>query len=110
MITSSHRIIQAAILAITCTTASAQSPRTPTRGELLYTTHCIECHTAQMHWRDKKLATDWQSLLAQVQRWQALAGLQWTEDDVVEVARYLNDTIYRHPQTSKRVGLAGPVQ
>lgn len=75
----------------------------PARGELLYTTHCIACHTTQMHWRDKKLAHDWDSLKFQVGRWQGNAGLQWTDTDIVEVTRYLNDTIYRYPPAGGRV-------
>ena len=33
----------------------APSARSQSRGELLYSTHCIACHTSQMHWRDKKV-------------------------------------------------------
>jgi len=91
--------------ALWCSAALAQE-RAPSRGELLYTTHCVACHTTQMHWRDRKLATDWPSLKAQVQRWQATARLDWSDADVTEVARFLNDTIYRHPQTSGQVGWA----
>ena len=76
------------------------------RGELLYGTHCISCHTTQMHWRDGRLAQDWDSLKAQVRRWQGNAGLGWNEADIAEVTRHLNDTIYRHPQTSDRLSLA----
>ena len=86
-----------------CHAAQAQGGPTPTRGELLYTTHCLACHTTQVHWRDQSVATDWESLKAQVRRWQQSAALQWTEADVVEVARYLNATIYHHPQPSDRV-------
>lgn len=28
------------------------------RGELLYATHCITCHTSEMHWRDKEIGFD----------------------------------------------------
>ena len=80
--------------------AIALPARAESRGELLYSTHCIACHTSQMHWRDKKLATDWDSLKAQVQRWQSGALLGWSEQDVLEVTRYLNDTFYRFPQSS----------
>ncbi len=69
--------------------------QTPSRGELLYSTHCVACHTAQMHWRDKKLATDWATLEAQVRRWQTEAKLAWTEDDIADVTRYLNQVFYR---------------
>lgn len=65
------------------------------RGELLYTTHCIACHNTQVHWRDQRLASDWNSLKAQVQRWQGMALLDWPEDDIVEVTRHLNERIYR---------------
>ena len=71
------------------------SAQAQTRGELLYATHCVACHNEQMHWRDKKQVVDWPSLKAQVQLWQATALLNWTEDDVQQVARHLNDTYYR---------------
>ena len=72
--------------------AGAQS-----RGELLYETNCVSCHTKEIHWRDRKLVTDWASLTAQTRRWQRNAGLGWSDEDVEEVARYLNATIYRFP-------------
>jgi len=75
----------------------------PTRGELLYTTHCIACHNSQMHWRDKRLATDWASLQAQVRRWQGVAKLGWSEDDILEVTRHLNERIYRYAPSGDRV-------
>lgn len=76
---------------------NAQQPRSESRGQLLYTVHCIACHTTQVHWRKERKATDWTTLNVQVRRWQDNAGLQWTEDDVVEVALFLNETIYRFP-------------
>jgi len=47
-----------------------------------------------VHWREKRLATDWVSLKAQVRRWQANAGLGLDESDVVAIGRYLNDLYY----------------
>lgn len=76
----------------------------PSRGALLYDTHCIECHTAQVHWRDRQQARDWATLKAEVFRWQAAARLAWTEAEVDAVTDYLNDTIYRFaaPQEQAR--------
>lgn len=68
------------------------------RGELLYSTHCIACHSTQLHWRDRKLASNWASLKAEVERWQKTSGLGWREEDVTDVARYLNTLYYRFPE------------
>ena len=88
--------------------AHAQAATGPTRGQLLYTTHCIACHNSEMHWRDQRQAMDWESLTQQVRRWQATEALQWGDDDIVEVARHLNDTIYRFPRPTGHVGMAAP--
>ena len=65
------------------------------RGELLYTAHCSACHSEQIHWRSAKAVTDWTSLKAEVVKWQGMARLAWSEDDVTDVARFLNERIYR---------------
>jgi mono/diheme cytochrome c family protein len=76
---------------------AAQTTHDPTRGELLYTTHCLACHNTQVHWRDKKLVTDWKSLQSEVRRWQTFSGLGWGDDDIMKVARYLNTLYYHYP-------------
>lgn len=77
--------------------ADIQQVQGPTRGELLYSTHCIACHSAQVHWREKKLATDWTTLRSEVRRWQAVLGLGWDDHDVTLVAQYLNALYYHYP-------------
>ena len=79
--------------------AAAQPQRAvqAARGELLYSTHCLACHSAQIHWRDRKVVTDWASLKAQVRRWAANTSLGWSDDEIADVARFLNATIYRFP-------------
>ncbi len=67
----------------------------PSRGQLLYGTHCIACHDARLHWRDQRRAVDWPTLRAWVRHWQGAEQLRWSDDDIDEVARHLNDTIYR---------------
>ena len=100
------RTLLLAALACASAAAFAQAPPPASRGELLYTTHCNECHTTQMHWRDDRRALDWDGIKAQVRRWQGNSGLGWSDADIVEVARYLNDTVYRYPQTTDRLSLA----
>jgi len=84
----------------------AQAPPA-SRGALLYETHCIACHDTQIHWRGRTLVIDWTSLSTQVRRWQANANLNWTDDEIDDVVRYLNATIYRFPDHApKQVGWA----
>jgi hypothetical protein len=78
--------------------AGAQAQPAAPRGQLLYSTHCVECHTAQMHWRDQRRARDWESLRGWVRHWQGEARLRWSDEDIDAVTRHLNDTIYRFPR------------
>lgn len=96
--------------------AAAQAGPAQNRGELLYGTHCIACHTTEVHWRGRKLVSDWSSLLAQVRRWQSVQQLNWSDDDIVQVARHLNRRFYKVKETgdkgqrtSAATDLPGPV-
>ena len=91
-----------------CALVFAPSVRSESRGELLYSTHCIACHTTQIHWRERKLAVDWTSLKAQVQNWQGAAVLTWTDDDVMDVTRYLNLAFYHFGQTPDPLAMQRP--
>jgi len=73
-----------------------------TRGELLYRTQCQFCHTEEIHWRDKNLVTDWNSLISMVDRWQSNINLNWNAEDVVEVASYLNSVFYHFSESRKK--------
>lgn len=93
------------VLLAAATLAAFAQPRpqpAPTRGQMLYATHCIECHNVQMHWRARQQARDWGTLRAEVYRWQAAATLGWSDADIDEVTRHLNDAIYRFPQPRPR--------
>ncbi len=76
--------------------AAAQTAADTARGALLYETHCIACHTTQMHWRDNRVARDWAGVLAQVRRWQGNNSLGWSDADIEAVARHLNQRYYRY--------------
>lgn len=91
--------ILAALIVVWANGALADTKSLPdaSRGELLYTTHCVACHTSQVHWRDKKMVTDWTSMELQVRRWAANEGLSWSNADVTAVGRYLNTMYYHFP-------------
>jgi mono/diheme cytochrome c family protein len=111
----SFRVLALLFVGASCGQAPAQTlpapapAPAPARGQLLYDTHCIECHNSQMHWRDRKLASDWASLKAQVTHWQAVALLNWSEADIVEVTRHLNGAIYRFQPPPELRGQAAPL-
>ena len=67
------------------------------RGGDLYRTYCIACHTAQVHWRDKRLVKSWEDLRYQVTRWQRIAGQDWSAQEIDDVAAYLNRAFYDVP-------------
>jgi hypothetical protein len=100
-------IIRVLITVFSCSLVAAPSAMAQSRGELLYTTHCIACHTTEMHWRDRRAASNWPSLKEQVRRWQDAAFLAWTDSAILDVSRYLNETIYRFEQIADQVSSSG---
>jgi hypothetical protein len=103
---TAHAASLICLMALSAVTGLAHAQQTPesvsSRGELLYSTHCIECHTTQMHWRAQRKAVDWDTLRFQVRRWQGVVNLGWSDTDINDVARYLNDTIYKFPTQVSR--------
>lgn len=93
----SLRLIPIVLLAFAGSVAAvdAQPVRAASRGELLYTTHCIACHDDNIHWRDQRRVTGSRSLRSEVNRWQQVLGLGWGKEDIDEVAQYLQALYYR---------------
>ena len=90
-------VIATALLWTGAAYADPKVPKASSRGQMLYENQCSACHGANAHWRDKKLVSDAQSLRTQVKRWATNAGQQWSDDDVEQVARYLNTRYYHLP-------------
>lgn len=94
------RLLVLALCSLLAGSAQARTERVASdlgRGQMLYSQHCVACHTEQVHWREQRLATDWRTLKGQVRRWAINTGLQWEESDVNEVASYLNRMYYDFP-------------
>ena len=93
-----RRSLIAALFVASGISAGADTPPAADtlRGELLYSTHCTFCHGDEVHKRNKSLVTDWTSLQSQVNRWQGNSGLGWRNEDIIEVARYLNALHYHY--------------
>lgn len=97
-------VVCAMAILLAAAPSQAQTASPPSRGQLLYATHCVACHDTQKHWRDNRVVRDWDSLVAQVRNWQGAQRLQWNDADIVEVARHLNERFYKLPQPGVRQG------
>ena len=101
------RLVLLWTLLVAMTESQAEPVQSVSRGEMLYSTHCIACHNAQIHWRDKKLARDWPTLQAEVRHWQKFTNLGWSSEDITIVAQYLNTLYYHYSEEEKPGESAG---
>ena len=64
------------------------------RGQALYENHCQACHTDWAHARSDRKATSMSDLRRSVAAWSTHAGLAWSDEDVDDVADYLERNFY----------------
>ena len=65
------------------------------RGRMLYENHCTVCHTPKVHRRIPPLPIDNSELRRIVSAWAKGEQLNWTDQDVTDVAEYLDASYYR---------------
>jgi len=68
------------------------------RGRLLYENHCRACHESNVHIRQTQAAKSLKAVRAEVVRWQGVLTLQWSAEDVGDVAEYLNAAWYHYAE------------
>jgi len=64
------------------------------RGEELYENHCKECHEGAAHLRPASRIATMGDIRNQVTSWSIHSNLDWSSEDVEDVADYLNKTFY----------------
>lgn len=67
------------------------------RGRAIYETRCIGCHGTSVHVREARQATDFAGVRAAVARFAREVGGTWAQDEIDDVAAYLNQLYYRYP-------------
>jgi mono/diheme cytochrome c family protein len=67
------------------------------RGRALHDTHCRMCHDSVAYKRDKKIADTYETVRAQVVRWETNSSLRWSEEDIDNVTAYVTKTYYKIP-------------
>ena len=65
------------------------------RGELLYKNHCRSCHESSVHIRKQRKAKSIADIQYWVIRWSTTLGLNWDDDTINDVNRYLNKHYYK---------------
>lgn len=72
------------------------------KGKALVEQHCISCHASSfggdgsgIYTREDRIVKSAQGLVQQVRNCNTNLGLQWFDEEELNVARYLNDTYYR---------------
>ncbi len=85
------------ILTTTCLLAAGTPLTTATAGNgaALHAENCASCHDDGVYKRKDRRVTDMAGLKKQVQRCEQSLGLTWFDEDVDDVAAYLNSTYYK---------------
>jgi hypothetical protein len=70
----------------------------PTRGEMLYTNHCLSCHESIVHIRNKRQVKNLAALHSTVSHWSKELELQWSSREIEDVVLYLNLHYYHYTE------------
>jgi len=67
------------------------------RGRLLYENHCTSCHASTVHIREQRKSKSPAEVRAWILRWSGELKLNWRDDELADVYRYLNNRYYKFP-------------
>jgi len=69
--------------------ATAQTP-----AQTMHDTYCMVCHDTTVYTRENRTATDYESLRAEVNRWQSNVSLNWSDAELNTVTTWLAERYY----------------
>lgn len=84
-------VFNVVVLSAVNTPLSAQNYE---RGEALYENHCKECHEGMAHTRHGSKINSVEDIRNWVGSWSVHSRLDWSREDVNDVADYLNSRFY----------------
>ena len=64
-------------------------------GKSLVDANCTKCHDERVYTRPDRRVTTLEGLSKQVRRCEQSLGLKWFDDDIDDVAAYLNQAYYK---------------
>jgi len=77
------------------TLGSGAQAAEPAAGKSLVEEHCQSCHGSEVYTRADRKVTTQTGLHKQVQRCELALGLRWFDDQINDVATYLNQNYYQ---------------
>ena len=85
----------ATILVTTALTATPGFAANAEHGKKLYTERCGGCHDTKVHTRPNRIVHTYEDLVNRIRFCDTAAKANFTEDDIHDVADYLNDNFYK---------------
>ncbi len=83
---------------LVCLTVPLPSAAQVDRGQGLYENHCQECHDNNVHTREESKPKSIKDLRAWVRTMGIYSDLDWGNDEIEDLTRYLNQRLYRFPE------------
>ncbi len=65
------------------------------RGKMLYSNHCKECHESNVYIRENRRAKSTADIVYWITHWSNHLKLNWNTDDINEVEHYLEENYYK---------------
>ena len=84
------------LLPVLCVALLAAAPvaADEARGKLLYENHCMVCHESTVHVREDRKVEDRAGIMRMVVRFSDHLGLDWSAEEMRDVADYLAAEYY----------------
>jgi cytochrome c5 len=73
----------------------------PVRGQQLYENHCTSCHESTVYIRERRRAKTFADVRGWTVHWSKELKLNWGQEEVDDVVRYLNGQFYRYAPGTK---------
>ena len=97
-LTLKHPVAKLAACGLAAATLSAQPSAAAETAQPLYQEHCTRCHGSEVYTRADRKVTSYDALVGQVQRCELALELTWFDDQIAQVADYLNQQFYHFPR------------
>lgn len=82
------------IAMLVCGLAFVSGANAQSQAKTTHDTYCIMCHGTELYTRESRIANDYATLRAQVDRWQGNAALNWSNTEINIMTDWLAERYY----------------